>query len=126
MPPSSQRNLLGQPLESCSTTPMTGFFRTGCCDTDENDLGSHTVCAQMTAEFLEFSKRRGNDLSTPQPGFVGLKPGDRWCMCAARWNEALVAGVAPPVVLAATHEAVTSIIERDSLLMHAMDSDSLN
>ena len=126
MPPSSQRNLLGQPIESCSTTPMTGFFRTGCCDTDENDLGSHTVCAQMTAEFLEFSKRRGNDLSTPQPGFVGLKPGDRWCMCAARWNEALVAGVAPPVVLAATHEAVTSIIERDSLLMHAMDSDSLN
>jgi uncharacterized protein (DUF2237 family) len=126
MPRSSQRNILGQPLETCSEQPVTGFFRTGCCETDANDLGSHTVCAQMTAEFLAFSTSRGNDLSTPRPGFVGLKPGDRWCMCAARWQEALVAGVAPPVILAATHEAVTEIVERDSLMAHALDPEALN
>ena len=105
---------------------MTGFFRTGCCETDAHDVGSHTVCAQMTTEFLAYSKRRGNDLSTPGPGFVGLKPGDRWCVCAARWQEAFVAGVAPPVFLAGTHEAVTDIVERSSLLAHALDSDALN
>ena len=126
MPTPSQRNILGQPLEICSGQPVTGFFRTGCCETSEDDLGSHTVCAQMTAEFLAFSKARGNDLSTPRPGFVGLKPGDRWCMCAARWQEAHAAGVAPPVILAATHEAVTSIVERESLLAHALDPEALN
>lgn len=126
MPPSSQRNLLGQPLETCSNQPVTGFFRSGCCETDDADQGSHTVCAQMTAEFLAFSRSRGNDLSTPRPGFVGLEPGDRWCMCAARWQEAYVAGVAPPVILAATHELATTIVERASLLVHALDSEALN
>jgi hypothetical protein len=126
MPTSSQRNILGQPLETCSNAPVTGFFRTGCCETSEDDLGSHTVCAEMTAEFLAFSKARGNDLSTPRPGFVGLAPGDRWCMCAARWQEAFAAGVAPPVILAATHEAVTEIVERDDLLASALDVESLN
>ena len=126
MPMSAQRNILGGPLETCSTEPLTGFFRTGCCETSEDDLGSHTVCAQMTAEFLAFSKARGNDLSTSRPGFVGLVPGDRWCMCAARWKEAHAAGVAPPVVLAATHEAVTTIVERASLLAHALDPEALN
>ena len=126
MPTSAQRNLLGQPLESCSTQPVTGFFRTGCCETSEDDVGSHTVCAQMTAEFLAFSKARGNDLSTSRPGFVGLVPGDRWCMCAARWQEAFAAGVAPPVILAATHEAVTAIVDRESLLAHALDPEALN
>jgi len=121
-----QRNLLGQPIESCSNSPMTGFFRTGCCETSEEDLGSHTVCTQVTAEFLAFSKARGNDLSTPRPGFPGLQPGDRWCVCAARWKEALDAGVAPPVVLAATHELACEIVPRQSLLAYALDSESLN
>jgi len=121
-----QRNLLGQPIEPCSTSPMTGFFRTGCCETSDEDLGSHTVCTQVTAEFLEFSKKRGNDLSTPRPGFPGLRPGDRWCVCAARWKEAHDAGVAPPVVLASTHELACEIVPRQALLAHALDSDSLN
>jgi uncharacterized protein (DUF2237 family) len=100
------RNVLGGPLAICSTEPMTGFFRNGCCDTSPEDVGSHTVCAVMTAEFLDFSKRSGNDLSTPHPefGFAGLKPGDRWCLCAPRWQEALEAGAAPRVVLRATAE----------------------
>lgn len=126
MAAASQRNLLGQPLEPCSTEPMTGFFRTGCCETEDNDAGRHVVCAQMTAEFLAFSARSGNDLSTPRPGFVGLRPGDRWCVCAARWKEAFDAGVAPPVVLAATHESATEVVARDALLSHAADSHSLN
>jgi uncharacterized protein (DUF2237 family) len=126
MAPSTQRNLLGQPLEPCSTDPMTGFFRTGCCETDEHDHGRHVVCAEMTVEFLAFSASRGNDLSSPRPGFAGLRPGDRWCMCAARWQEAFDADVAPPVVLAATHEAATEIVERELLLSHAMDSHALN
>ena len=105
---------------------MTGFFRTGCCETSEEDLGSHTVCTQVTAEFLEFSKKRGNDLSTPRPGFPGLRPGDRWCVCAARWKEAHDAGVAPPVVLASTHELACEIVPRQALLAHALDSESLN
>ena len=105
---------------------MTGFFRTGCCETDEDDLGLHVVCAQVTAEFLEFSRRRGNDLSTPRPGFAGLRPGDRWCLCASRWKEAHDAGVAPPVVLAATHALATEIVPREALLAHAIDSDALN
>ncbi|MGE0418342.1 MAG: DUF2237 family protein [Acetobacteraceae bacterium] len=100
------RNVLGGPLELCSADPLTGFFRNGCCDTAPEDIGSHTVCAVMTAEFLEFSKDIGNDLSTPRPefGFAGLKPGDRWCLCAPRWQEALEANAAPRVVLRATAE----------------------
>ncbi|MEZ4404129.1 MAG: DUF2237 domain-containing protein [Kofleriaceae bacterium] len=121
-----QPNLLGRPLETCSDAPKTGYFRTGCCETDDDDRGSHTVCAQMTAAFLAFSKARGNDLSTPRPGFPGLRPGDRWCVCAARWQEALEAGVAPPVILAATHARATDVIERAALLAHALDTDALN
>ena len=98
-------NVLGDPLEACSLKPMTGFFRDGCCNTGAEDVGSHTVCAVMTAEFLAFSKSAGNDLSTPMPafGFPGLKPGDRWCLCAPRWQEAFEEGHAPRVVLRATH-----------------------
>jgi uncharacterized protein len=98
-------NVLGEPLEDCSLAPLTGWHRDGCCRTGAGDVGSHVVCAVMTAEFLAFSRSRGNDLSTPRPEyeFPGLKPGDRWCLCASRWREALDAGVAPQVVLAATH-----------------------
>ncbi len=98
-------NVVGGELLPCSETPLTGFFRTGCCSTGPEDLGDHTVCAVMTEEFLVFSASVGNDLSTPRPeyGFAGLRPGDRWCVCAGRWQEALEAGVAPPVVLEATH-----------------------
>jgi len=100
------RNVLGTELKPCSTEPMTGFFRDGCCNTTSDDLGAHTVCAEMSAEFLQFSKEAGNDLSTPRPefGFPGLKPGDHWCLCAARWVEALDEGKAPRVVLESTHE----------------------
>jgi hypothetical protein len=106
------RNVLGGELESCSVQPMTGFFRNGCCETGPHDLGLHTVCAVMTAEFLAFSQRAGNDLSTPRPdlSFPGLKPGDRWCLCAPRWKEALDAGAAPKVVLEATHEETLAIV----------------
>lgn len=98
-------NVLGEPLEDCSLAPLTGWHRDGCCRTGAGDVGSHVVCAVMTAEFLAFSRSRGNDLSTPRPEyeFPGLKPGDRWCLCASRWREALDVGVAPQVVLAATH-----------------------
>lgn len=123
---SSQRSMLGRPLESCSEQPLTGWFRTGCCETDDNDQGRHVVCVQVTAEFLAFSTSRGNDLSTPRPGFAGLRPGDRWCVCAARWQEALVAGVAPPVYLAGTHEQATEICDRDALMRHALDAHNLN
>ncbi|MEF8755148.1 MAG: DUF2237 domain-containing protein [Accumulibacter sp.] len=118
-----QRNVLGGILGSCSEQPMTGFFRDGCCNTSDEDLGSHTVCVVLTADFLEFSQRRGNDLSTPRPEFAfpGLKPGDRWCLCAARWREALQAGVAPRVVLAATNEACLLIVGLDDLKRHAID-----
>ncbi len=118
-----QRNVLGGILGSCSEQPMTGFFRDGCCNTSDEDLGSHTVCVVLTADFLEFSKRRGNDLSTPRPEFAfpGLQPGDRWCLCAARWREALQAGVAPRVVLAATNEACLLIVGLDDLKRHAID-----
>ena len=104
--PVPARNVLGEALEICSIKPMTGFYRDGCCNTGAEDVGSHTVCAVMTADFLEFSKSHGNDLSTPMPelGFPGLKPGDRWCLCAPRWQEALEANRAPRVVLRATHE----------------------
>ncbi|CAH2605061.1 conserved protein of unknown function [Rhodovastum atsumiense] len=117
------RNVLGGPLEPCSTTPLTGFFRNGCCDTSAQDVGSHTVCAVMTAEFLAFSRQVGNDLSTPAPsfGFPGLKPGDRWCLCAPRWQEALEAGHAPQVVLRATHEGALRHCALDDLRRFAID-----
>lgn len=116
-------NVLGSRLEPCSVEPRTGFYRDGCCNTGPEDLGLHVVCARMTAGFLEFSKAQGNDLSTPQPevGFPGLKPGDRWCLCAARWREALDAGVAPPVVLSATHEETLAVVPLDTLKKHAID-----
>ena len=96
-------NVLGTPLQECGTDPLTGFYRDGCCNTGADDMGIHTVCALMTEEFLEFSARAGNDLSTPRPGFAGLKPGDRWCLCAPRWQEPHEAGRAPQVLLAPTH-----------------------
>lgn len=117
------RNVLGERLRTCCTEPMTGFYRNGRCDTGPQDLGLHTVCAEMTAEFLAFSRARGNDLTTPVPAFAfpGLKPGDRWCLCAARWKEAYDAGVAPPVVLAATHEATLAVVPLEALKRHARD-----
>ena len=116
-------NVLGGRLETCSIRPMTGFFRNGCCDTSAEDFGSHTVCVVMTAEFLKFSKSRGNDLSTPMPafGFAGLKSGDRWCLCAPRWQEALDADKAPRVVLRATHQGALSHCALADLKKHAID-----
>ena len=116
------RNVLGGELEPCSARPMTGFFRNGCCDTGPEDTGSHTVCVVMTAEFLAFSKASGNDLSTPRPelGFAGLQPGDRWCLCASRWLEAHRAGVAPPVVLGATHARVVDVVPVELLTTFAV------
>lgn len=121
--PERQRNAFGEPITICSTAPRTGFYRTGCCETGSEDVGVHTVCVEVTAEFLSFSKARGNDLSTPRPeyGFVGLEPGDRWCLCAARWREAFNAGVAPRVVLAATHEATLAFVSLAELKRHALD-----
>ena len=121
--PENQRSVLGEPLEVCSLSPMTGFVRNGCCETGPGDVGSHTVCIQATDVFLEFSKARGNDLSTPVPAFEfpGVKEGDRWCLCAARWKEALDAGMAPKVVLRATHESVLEIIDFADLKAHAID-----
>ena len=106
------RNVLGEELEPCSRNPVTGFFRNGCCETGPDDLGLHTVCVVMTADFLAYSKSVGNDLSTPQPQyhFPGLVPGDRWCLCAPRWKEALDAGMAPQVVLESTHEETLAIV----------------
>lgn len=117
------RNVLGEALAGCSEKPMTGFFRNGCCETSPQDVGSHTVCAVMTTEFLAFSKARGNDLSTPRPefGFAGLKPGDRWCLCAPRWREALEAGRAPRVVLKATEEGALTYCDLAALKRHAVD-----
>jgi uncharacterized protein (DUF2237 family) len=116
-------NVLGEPLESCSEDPLTGFFRDGCCNTAPEDLGLHTVCTRVTAEFLEFSRSRGNDLSTPRPelGFAGLRPGDQWCLCAARWQEAFEAGAAPRVVLRATHAATLRIVKLSDLKRFALD-----
>jgi len=118
-----QRNVFGEPIGVCSAKPLTGFYRTGCCETGPEDVGVHTVCVQVTAEFLAFSKARGNDLSTPRPefGFAGLNPGDRWCLCAERWQEALEAGAAPRVVLAATHEDTLKIVRLADLKRHALD-----
>ena len=117
----SDRNVLGGELLACSYAPLTGFFRDGCCRTGTDDAGTHVVCARVTAEFLAFSRERGNDLSTPRPEFrfAGLKPGDRWCLCATRWLEAWEAGVAPPVVLEATHEKVLDFVALSSLKRHA-------
>ena len=116
-------NVLGGVLEPCSISPMTGFFRDGCCNTSPQDIGSHTVCAVMTTEFLAFSKSVGNDLSTPMPqyGFAGLKPGDRWCLCAPRWQEALDAGAAPRVVLRATEAGALDHCKLEDLMRYAVD-----
>ncbi|MEH6460524.1 DUF2237 family protein [Chitinimonas sp. JJ19] len=116
-------NVLGLPLEPCSLKPLTGFFRDGCCNTSPEDVGRHTVCVQLTREFLAFSMARGNDLSTPRPEFEfpGLKPGDRWCVCAARWVEALVEGAAAPIVLAATHEDVLELVSLETLVDYALE-----
>ena len=118
------RNVLGGVLEPCSLDPLTGFFRSGSCDTSPADIGSHTVCAVLTESFLAFSKSRGNDLSTPRPefGFPGLKEGDRWCLCAPRWQEALEAGRAPRVALRATHEGALRYCDLADLTAHAIDA----
>lgn len=121
------RNVLGGVLQECSTDPMTGFLRTGCCQVTEEDVGHHGVCIVTTADFLAFSKARGNDLSTPHPemGFPGLKPGDRWCLCTARWQEALQAGKAPQVVLEATSIAALEIVRLEDLRRYAVDINEL-
>ena len=118
------KNVLGEPLEPCSMQPLTGFQRDGCCNTDANDGGLHLVCAQMTQAFLEFTKAHGNDLSTPMPdyGFPGLKPGDRWCLCVDKWLEAKEAGIAPPLILRATHQKALQHISPETLYAHALDA----
>lgn len=120
------RNVLGEPLEICCTSPMTGYYRDGQCNTGAGDFGAHVVCAQVTEEFLAFTKLKGNDLSTPAPmfNFPGLKPDDRWCLCALRWKEAMDAGVAPPVVLSATHASALEYVSLDELKQHALDRNS--
>ena len=120
----SNLNVLGEPLEACCYAPKTGFFRDGFCRTDKHDRGRHVICAQMTANFLAFTKEQGNDLSTPRPefDFPGLEPGDRWCLCASRWREAAEAGCAPPVDLPATHEDALLSIPRELLEAHALQS----
>jgi uncharacterized protein (DUF2237 family) len=117
-------NVLGTPLATCCTSPITGFYRDGCCNTGAGDMGAHVVCAQMTEEFLTYTKAQGNDLSTPMPAFQfpGLKTGDRWCLCASRWKEALDAGVAPPVVLEATHATALEYVSMRDLQSYALDS----
>ncbi len=120
-----QRNVLGGELIACSMDPLTGYYRTGCCENRGNDLGFHVVCCRMTEEFLAFSVESGNDLVTPMPeyGFPGLRPGDQWCVCAARWAEALAAGVACPVVLEATHVSALEFVNLDDLRGHAIAAD---
>jgi len=115
------KNVLGTELVPCSYDPLTGYFRDGCCRTDAQDAGSHVVCARVTQAFLDFSRARGNDLVTPRPQFRfrGLQPGDRWCLCALRWKEALEAGVAPPVVLESTHERALDYVRLEQLQAHA-------
>ncbi len=117
------KNVFGEPLATCCTSPMTGYFRTGCCDTGPQDAGAHVVCVQVTQAFLDFTRSMGNDLSTPLPavGFPGLKPGDRWCVCAGRWKQALEAGLAPPVMLTGTHEAALDYVSMSELKKHAID-----
>jgi uncharacterized protein (DUF2237 family) len=122
---SRQRNVFGAPLVTCSDQPRTGFFRDGCCNTGPHDRGLHVVCSVVTDDFLRYSRSVGNDLSTPAPqyGFPGLKAGDRWCLCGPRWKQALDAGCAPKVVLAATHEAMLQIVPLDVLLAYAIDAN---
>ncbi|MDA8017117.1 MAG: DUF2237 domain-containing protein [Thermoanaerobaculia bacterium] len=122
-PDEAPKNVLGGRLQMCSVAPRTGFYRNGRCDTDDRDVGCHAVCAQVTEEFLVYSRDQGNDLTSPSPllQFAGLRPGDRWCICAPRWKEALDAGKAPPVVLAATHERALDYVELEDLLAHALD-----
>lgn len=119
------KNVLGEDLQTCCTSPMTGFYRDGKCNTGAGDMGAHVICAQVTEEFLTFSKSRGNDLSTPVPAFSfpGLKPGDRWCLCALRWKEALDAGVAPPVILSSTHASAVEYVSLTELKANAIDLD---
>ena len=119
----SQLNVFGEPIEECSSRPVTGFYRSGCCDTGPDDPGVHTVCVRVTAEFLEYSRSRGNDLSTPMPayGFSGVQPGDCWCLCAERWKEALADGMAPPVKLAGTHAKTLEFVSLDALKAYALD-----
>lgn len=126
MTPDPSVNVLGEALQPCSTDPMTGFFRDGACNTCAADQGSHTVCAVMTAEFLAFSKYIGNDLSTPRPEyqFAGLKPGDRWCLCASRFLQAADEGAAPQVHLAATHKRALDVVPLDVLEAHSADTDT--
>ena len=121
--PSSARNVLGGTLAHCCEDPATGFYRDGFCHTGPQDIGSHTVCARMSHEFLEFSLQQGNDLCTPHPqfGFPGLRAGDRWCLCVARWRQALEAGVAPKVILASTHEKALAVVTLEQLTQHALD-----
>ena len=123
-----QKNVLGQALETCGGDPMTGFYRDGCCNTGPDDRGLHTVCCIVTEKFLAASARLGNDLSTPMPqyGFPGLKPGDRWCVCAARWLQVQRAGAACPVVLEATHEATLSVVPFEILLQYAVIPETLH
>ncbi len=130
MPPavSNGLNVLGSELEECSRDPLTGFYRDGCCDTGDEDIGRHTVCARMTETFLDFSVSHGNDLITPRPEyrFPGLKPGDLWCVCVLRWREAYEAGVAPPVYLRGTHQHALHFVTLEQLKTHALDSEFLN
>lgn len=120
---SRARNVLGEPLTPCCHDPVTGFYRDGFCRVGPEDRGNHAVCAMVTEEFLAFSRAQGNDLVTPRPefGFQGLRPGDRWCLCAARWKEAAEVGLAPPIVLSATHEKALDVISLLSLQQHALD-----
>jgi uncharacterized protein (DUF2237 family) len=127
-PSTTQKNVLGQPLEPCGMDPLTGFYRDGCCSTGPEDLGVHTVCCIVTEEFLATSKRQGNDLSTPMPqfGFPGLQPGDRWCVCAGRWLQAQRAGSSCPIVLESTHEATLEIVPFEILLQYAVIPKTLH
>jgi hypothetical protein len=120
---SSAKNVYGRELQTCSLSPVTGWYRDGCCRTGPGDAGLHLVCARVTAEFLQFSKARGNDLSTPHPewDFPGLEPGDQWCVCVERWREALLAGVAPPLVLEATHISTLEFLTLEELEAHAVE-----
>ncbi len=118
-------NIFGEPLQPCCFEPITGAYRDGYCNTGVEDFGDHVICARLTAEFLEVSAQLGNDLITPRPefGFPGLKPGDHWCLCAQRWQEAFEAGVAPPVYLQGTHKRALDIVARETLEQHALDLD---
>ena len=120
------KNVFGEKLKTCSNDPITGFYRDGCCNTGEEDKGRHTVCVILTKKFLRYSKKQGNDLITPRPmyNFPGLKPGDKWCLCAGRWKEAWAAGKAPPVLLEATHEATLKYVPLEELVKHAYRENS--